>query len=183
MRCTECGSEMRFTSEPIREKYRGEELVITGIGRWVCDGCGNDLMEADEADRLGRKLADAYAARKGLLLPSEIRELRESLGMSQKDFEHLLGVSTPTVSRWETGAVQQSKPVDNLMRLIRDVPEARKHMLKLTKAQREPPFYGSENRIDTKRSAPFAAQRYNPESVIEFKPTDHGPTSKGAREA
>ena len=183
MRCAECGSEMRFTSEPMREKYKGEEFVITGIGRWVCDECDNDLMKADEADRLGRKLVDAYATRKGLLLPSEIRGLRESLGMSQRDFEHLLGVSTPTVSRWETGAVQQSKPVDNLMRLIRDVPEARKHMLDKAEARCKHAASRSEIGIEAERPAPLATPCYNPESIIEFKPTGHDSMPQGAKEA
>ena len=49
MRCTECGSEMRFTSEPMKERYKGEEFTVTGIERWVCDECGNDVMKADPA--------------------------------------------------------------------------------------------------------------------------------------
>lgn len=65
MRCTECGSEMRFTSEPMKEIYKGEEFTVASIERWVCDKCGNDVMKANEADRLGRELADAYATRKG----------------------------------------------------------------------------------------------------------------------
>lgn len=151
MRCTECGSEMRFTEEPMREMYKKEEFTIKGIKRWVCDGCGNDVIEASEADRLGRALADAYARSKGLLSPSEIRKLRETLGMGQKDFERLLGVSSPTVSRWETGAVQQSKPVDNLMRLIRDVPEARKSLLERTETQYKSTAYKSE--IDVRNNS------------------------------
>lgn len=137
MRCTECGSEMRFTDEPMKEMYKKEEFTVEGIKRWVCDKCGNDVMAASEADHLGHALASAYAKSKGLLSPSEIRKLREMLGMSQKDFECLLGVSTPTASRWETGAVQQSKPVDNLMRLIRDVPEAREKLLERVETRHE----------------------------------------------
>ncbi|MCF6413451.1 YgiT-type zinc finger protein [Collinsella ihumii] len=69
MRCTECGSEMRFTSEPMKEMYKGGEFTVAGMERWVCDKCGNDVMKADEADRLSRELADAYAVRKSLLTP------------------------------------------------------------------------------------------------------------------
>lgn len=98
MRCTECGSEMRFTSEPMKEIYKGEEFTVASIERWVCDKCGNDVMKANEADRLGRELADAYATRKGLLTPAEIHKLRESFGMNEKFFENPVGVSSPTVS-------------------------------------------------------------------------------------
>ena len=182
MRCTECGSEMRFTSEPMKERYKGEEFTVTGIERWVCDECGNDVMKAEEADRLGRKLVDAYATRKGLLLPSEIRELRESLGMSQKDFEKLIGVSSPTVSRWETGAVQQSKTADNLMRLIRDVPDARNHMLEKTETQYKSSAYRSEISTANMETARFSIFKFSPESIIELRQNGRDMTSQGARE-
>lgn len=183
MRCTECGSEMRFTSEPMKEIYRGEEFTIAGIERWTCDKCGNDVMRADEADRLGRELIDAYAVRKGLLTPREIRELRESLGMSQKDFENLIGVSSPTVSKWETGAVQQTKPADNLMKLIRDVPQARRRMLEKTETQYKSTAYESE--IDAVNENPFGSStlRYNLNKIIEFRQTGRDGTRHEAREA
>ncbi|MDN0055598.1 hypothetical protein [Collinsella ihumii] len=98
MRCTECGSEMRFTSEPMKEIYKGEEFTIASIVRWACDKCGNDVMKANEADRLGSELVDAYATRKGLLTPTEIHKLHESFGMSEEAFENPIGVSSPTVS-------------------------------------------------------------------------------------
>ena len=54
--------------------------------------------------------------------------MRSDLGLTQHEFESLLGVSKPTASRWENGASQQSITANNLMRLIRDVPEARKYL-------------------------------------------------------
>lgn len=170
MRCTECGSEMRFTSEPIKEKYKGEELTVNGTSRWVCDKCGNDVMDASEADRLGRKLANAYATSNGLLSPDEIRELRKSLGMGQKDFERLLGVSSPTVSRWETGSVQQSKPVDNLMRVIRAVPEARRLLLEKAETQYKSSAYSTEISVGGKSGRVFQSfTTSDRKNVIEFK--------------
>lgn len=121
MICCECGHEMRLTSEPMRETYRGDELVVDGIERWACDGCGNYVVALDQADRLSRALADAYAERHHLLSPEEIRETRRELGLTQKEFEAMLGVSSPSASRWEGGKVPQSKPVDLLVRVARDV--------------------------------------------------------------
>lgn len=120
MRCLECGAEMRWTDEPITEEYRGENITVSGIGRYVCDQCGNDEMAAKDAERLARSLASEYAHARGLLSPDEIKEFRTSIGITQKEFERMVGVSSPTVSRWESGAMQQSKPVDNLIRAMRD---------------------------------------------------------------
>ena len=69
-----------------------------------------------------------YAKAHELLSPSEIRHLRSDLGLTQHDFESVLGVSKPTASRWENGASQQSITANTLMRLIRDVPEVRRYL-------------------------------------------------------
>lgn len=143
MICAECGSEMRLTSEPLTEKFRGVDITVNGIKRWQCDHCGDNVMDVDVAEKFARAQIEEYAHMMGTLSPSEIFDLRKSLGLKQKDFEKLLGVSSPTVSRWESGAVQQSKPVDNLMRLIRDVPEARRYMLEKAGSAYKPEEYGS----------------------------------------
>ena len=122
MRCAECGCELRETSGPVTEKYRGESITVNGIRRLQCDNCGEYELSADEADRMSRMLADEYARRHGLLSPSEIRALRKGLRMTQRQFEEAVGVSSPTCSRWENGTSQQSRTADRLMRLMRDVP-------------------------------------------------------------
>lgn len=127
MRCMECGKEMQFTTAPITEIYRGENITVKGIEHYVCE-CGNDEMTAAEATKLAHALASQYAKAHELLSPSDIKDLRSDLGLTQHEFESVLGVSKPTASRWENGASQQSITANNLMRLIRDVPEARKYL-------------------------------------------------------
>lgn len=124
MRCLECGAEMQWTDAPMTEEYRGEHFTVNGIERYVCDNCGNDEMPIDAAEKLSRSLAKEYAHAHGLLSAEEIKALRNSIGLNQREFEKLLGVSSPTVSRWETGAMQQSRPVDKFMRILRDHPDA-----------------------------------------------------------
>lgn len=127
MRCMECGKEMQFTTAPMTEIYRGEKITVKGIEHYICE-CGNDEMTAAEATKLAHALASQYAKAHGLLSPSDIKDLRSDLGLTQREFESLLGVSKPTASRWENGASQQSITANNLMKLIRDVPEARKYL-------------------------------------------------------
>ena len=138
MRCLECGAEMRRTAEPVTEAYRGEEFTVDGIDRWVCDACGNDEMQASEAERLSRALAREYARAHGLLTPDEVKALRKSLGLTQREFERLLGVSSPTVSRWETGAMQQSMTANRLMELLRDCPEAGEQLMEMADIHKAP---------------------------------------------
>ena len=95
-------------------------MTVSGVGHWVCDECGEtefsarDLREADIA------IDAEYRRVNGLLAPAQIRTIRKNLGLGQKAFEAMLGVSSPTASRWETGAAVQSKMADNLIRLIGD---------------------------------------------------------------
>lgn len=121
MICSECGSgPMRLTDEPIAVNYRGESVTIEGIRHWQCDKCGSYEVDLDEADRLNRAVRKAWADEHGYdpLSPREIRKIRKSLKMTQQEFEKALGVSSPTVSRWETGKVTQSRTADILMRRL-----------------------------------------------------------------
>lgn len=124
MRCPECGGELRETRDPMREPYRGEEFVVEGILHHQCDSCGEYLIGLEEEALLSRRLHEEYARRHDLLSPAQIRATRTALGVSQKQFEAMLGVSSPTVSRWETGYMQQTLVADNLIRLVGQVPGA-----------------------------------------------------------
>ena len=114
---------MRYTNEPIDEVIRGVRTSVSGIGHHACDKCGNYVLDGYAIDALCKEQLRQIAEAKGLMSPSEIRALRKSLGMRQAEFEKLLGVSPPTVSRWETSAVLQTRTADILMRLIRARPE------------------------------------------------------------
>ncbi len=122
MRCTECGHELRLTSGPLTETYRGEEFTIEGIERLACAECGEYEISLKEAGALSEAIIEAYAKRHGLLAPAEIKAIRKALKMTQAQFEKLLGVAKPTVSRWENGASQPTATACQLMRAIRDCP-------------------------------------------------------------
>lgn len=119
MRCAECGSErIRLSNEPITEEFRGDTFTVAGIEHYVCEDCGEVTMSTTEATRLGEALASRYRKAHELLAPAQIRALRESLALTQKEFEKVLGVSSLTVCRWERGTIVQTKVADNLMRAI-----------------------------------------------------------------
>jgi HTH-type transcriptional regulator/antitoxin MqsA len=59
----------------------------------------------------------------GLLMPDEIREIRQRYGLSQADLERLIGAGPKTVVRWERGTTFQNRTADTLLRVLRDHPE------------------------------------------------------------
>lgn len=123
MFCCECGHEMRLTSDPITEQFRGEKITVEGIERYECDACGNDVMSAAMTTKLATALSREYARRRGLLSPEEIKRIRKGLRLTQDDFETMVGVSSPTACRWERGTSIQSRTADLLLRALRDLPD------------------------------------------------------------
>lgn len=120
MSCPECGNALVKTTSPLEEEYKGVKLTIDGISRLECEVCGEYIISAEECDKLEEQLQRKYRETMGLLQPEEIVELRKKRGWTQKELEQVLGVTSPSVSRWETGRVVQSKVCDNLMRCLRD---------------------------------------------------------------
>lgn len=120
MICTECGSEMVRSTEPISGTFRDEEFLVDGIPHHICVNCGEIAFGLKEADEYALKVKEAYRNAHGLLSPREIREIRNGFNLTQKEFEAVIGVGKTAVSRWETGALVQPKSEDNLMREMRN---------------------------------------------------------------
>ena len=124
MICTECGKETREVTGPFTEDYRGESFTVEDVWRFECENCDNIEWPAPTLDHVWDAETAEYARRHEMLRPADIKALRKKLGMTQKAFERMLGVSSPTCSRWENNSLQQSRSVDLLMHVAREVPGA-----------------------------------------------------------
>lgn len=122
MRCIECGAEMIVSNDPIVEVFRGEKITVEGVEHYLCPACGEMEFDADTLDEWSAKIDAAYRRTKGLLSPSEIRAVRKLYGLTQEQFEQVLGVGPISATRWERGKVVQNKTVDTLIRIMRDNP-------------------------------------------------------------
>jgi putative zinc finger/helix-turn-helix YgiT family protein len=67
------------------------------------------------------KARDAYRREKGLLNSDDIKEIRKSYDLTQKEFSNLLGWGDITVQRYETKLIQDAT-YDNLMRMVAENP-------------------------------------------------------------
>ena len=76
-----------------------------------------------------KRASDVVHSTELLLTPDEIKAIRHQFGLTQTEFERLLGAGPKTVVRWERGTVIQNGATDALLRVLRDVPEALAYLL------------------------------------------------------
>lgn len=78
------------------------------IGEWLMTEEGLQLVEESKARHMG------------LLIPSEMRALRNRLELTQKQIGELLQIGEKTWTRWETGRGRPSRSVNLLLRALHD---------------------------------------------------------------
>ena len=129
-RCPECGKKqvrpasVSHTSE-IKHDGRLYLVEVPKLRVPRCEACG-ELVFDNEADE---QIAQALREQLGLLSCRDVRRNREQLGLSQRQLAEYLGVAVETISRWETGALTQSRAMDRYLRVYFGVPEARAALL------------------------------------------------------
>jgi HTH-type transcriptional regulator / antitoxin MqsA len=115
--CYACGSDAAIVCEP-REVWIGQRNA-TVPGKFVrCPSCAEEYFLPGQMEALQKAASEAIRRAENLLTSLEIRTFRERLGLSQAEFESLLGVGPKTAVRWEKGTVFQSAAVDTLIRLL-----------------------------------------------------------------
>lgn len=117
-RCGKGGAKaMRLAKVPyaatIEHDGRAYRVEIPALTVPQCGHCHAISLD-DEADQ---QISAAFRREARLLTPEEIRQGREKLGQTQKQFANLLGVGEATLSRWETGAQIQQRALDRFLRV------------------------------------------------------------------
>jgi putative zinc finger/helix-turn-helix YgiT family protein len=118
----------------VKHDGRAYTLRIPDLEVPTCRKCGEQVFTAGTDDRI----VAALRAEVGLLPPEEIQNARGRLEMNQQELAEQLGVAKETISRWETGAMIQSRAMDNLLRLFFHSEEVRA-LLRQRFAKKPPP--------------------------------------------
>ena len=99
-------------------EIRGENIKVPAK-YYVCKNCNTEFWTPElEVDPL--ELAyNEYRHKHGMVQPKEIKGLRKSYGLNQKELSRLLGWGDVTIARYETGSLQD-KAHDAMLKLIQD---------------------------------------------------------------
>jgi len=132
--CPHCEEERELvpTSRAVEYSVRGDNITVQ-VPMLRCSTCGKEFEPPDGSnDPLGLAYAE-YRRRHNLVQPSDIREFRHSIGLTQKELSKLLGWGAITLARYENGALQDEAHdralrlvmhPEALLRLLQDRPDA-----------------------------------------------------------
>ncbi len=103
--------------KPVRKEitFKGVDLAVDADS-YICPECGIEAGTVETAGALQLSIADEYRAKKGLLSSDEIKELRKSRDLTQRQLAEMMNIGIASIKRWETGAVQ-SESMDHALRM------------------------------------------------------------------
>jgi len=120
--CPVCGGTADFVAK-VRPMNVGGRSVDVADEFYRCRNCAEEYYHPGMLDTVHKRAIARVREEDDLLTPEQVRAIRRKLGLTQPDFERLLGVGTNTVVRWERGTVPQSAAADSLLRLLDEFPE------------------------------------------------------------
>lgn len=138
--CDCCGKDVETKIVEMNESYpiHGEDIAVdTRV--MVCKECGTDLFNKDLDNATLVMVYNEYRRRHKLLLPEEIKSIREQYGLSQRGLSRLLGWGDKTIYRYENGSLQD-RAHDTILTFLRYPENMRSYLsdneINLNKKQR-----------------------------------------------
>lgn len=117
MICHECGGRMVRDSRPATYGYRDRAITVVQSG-WYCESCGEAVLGADDLAATRPAIAAMRAESDGVLPPAEVRAIRKTLKLTQRQAGALLGGGPNAFQKYESGEAAVSQPMSNLLRLL-----------------------------------------------------------------
>lgn len=112
--------------------YRTSRFTFNGIEKEVInpgwyledDETGiYGIHDKEDQKQIHRNINRAKAEAFGLLLPEQIREIREGLGLTQEQAAMRIGGGKRSFQRYESGDILPSQAMSNLLRMLKEDPK------------------------------------------------------------
>jgi len=118
-KCPICGlgKLTKKVSDEVFE-YKGNEVVVPRYTTYVCNVCGESIVDNKSLKKSSKILKDFQRKVDGFLSGEEIKRIRRKLGLTQEEMSQILGGGKKAFARYETGEVSQSMAMDNLLRVL-----------------------------------------------------------------
>jgi putative zinc finger/helix-turn-helix YgiT family protein len=115
-----CGGRYQQAVETVTIRLSGMSAEVER-GLYRCGKCGDEQRTVEQREAAEREALERIRAEHRLLTPREVRQLRESLGLTAAQVGELLyGVPKGVVEGWERGRYLQNREADALLRGLLD---------------------------------------------------------------
>lgn len=115
-----CGGRYQQAAETVTIRLSGMTAEVER-GLYRCSKCGDEQRTVEQREAAEKSALERIRGQHALLTPKEIRQLRESLGLTTTQVGELLyGVPKGIVEGWERGRYLQNREADALLRSLRD---------------------------------------------------------------
>jgi HTH-type transcriptional regulator / antitoxin MqsA len=127
-KCTSCGGSLVRESRNRKCKYkkRQSDKVFTidyEQPGWWCTNCGEGVIKGADHLEHHNNMMELRAAIEGVLSPTKIKEIREKLGLKQREASRIIGGGHNAFQNYESGKNLPSQPTSNLLKLLDKRPE------------------------------------------------------------
>ena len=92
------------------------EIVPIEVKVYIDPETGEEVLTRESIE----VIENTQARLMGLLLPEQIKALRQRLGLTQREISELLQLEEKSYTRWETGRARPSRSINVLLRALRD---------------------------------------------------------------
>lgn len=110
--------------EDLNFEYKGKIITIFDKEIFECSTCKEAFFHPKDEREIEKLLTDERRKIDDLLTSKEIKAIRKQFHMTQIKFAKSLRVSEKMFARYENGQATQSHAMDNLLRVLREFPEA-----------------------------------------------------------
>lgn len=101
-------------------EYKGESYDVK-YSYHECDACGSEIALPHDLKINKRLIVQKKKEIEGLLSGDAVKEIRDDLGLSQKDAAMLFGGGPVAFSKYENDDVIQSESMDRLIRVTSEI--------------------------------------------------------------
>ena len=115
-----CGGRYALQTETVTVRLSGMATEVTREF-YRCEKCAHEQRTIEQRDLAEKAATEQIRVAHGLLTPKQIRQLRESLGLTLPQFAELCyGTPKGIVEGWEKGRYLQNREADALIRGLAD---------------------------------------------------------------
>jgi putative zinc finger/helix-turn-helix YgiT family protein len=115
-----CGGRYQRAVETVTIRLSGMSAEVEREF-YRCSKCDDEQRTVEQREAAERTAVERIRAAHALLAPKEIRQLRESIGLTPAQLGELLyGTPRGVVEGWERGRYLQNRETDALLRSLRD---------------------------------------------------------------